>query len=280
MIKTINGLSEIAHNYDAFIVDLWGVVHDGVRPYPEALAALKNLQGRPVLLLSNAPRRAASAQNMLRRMNIPDDLYTSILTSGEAVWLALRDRTHPWFATLGHRVYHLGPARDRNVLEGLNLTITPTSADADFVVNTGPDDDMHDPGTLETFLPELHACRAANLPMICANPDRIVMRDNIRILCAGTLAEHYETLGGNVISLGKPHPEIYQMALTTLATPPARILAIGDSLHTDIAGATASNIDSLWVLGGIHAHATVTDEQTIRESAGHTPTALTRYLRW
>ena len=280
MIISINGLSEIAGNYDAFIVDLWGVVHDGIRPYPEALNALKHLQGRPVLLLSNAPRRAASAQNMLRRMNIPDDLYTSILTSGEAVWLALRDRTHPWFARLGHRVYHLGPARDRNVLEGLNLTITPTPDTADFVVNTGPDDDMNDPGTLETFLPELNACLSANLPMICANPDRIVMRDNIRILCAGTLAEHYETLGANVISLGKPHPEIYQMALTNLATPKNRILAIGDSLHTDIAGATAANIDSLWVLGGIHAHATLNEHHALREAAGQTPAAMIRALCW
>ncbi len=283
MIARIAGLRDIAANYDAFIIDLWGVVHDGVRPYPAALEALANLAPRPVLLLSNAPRRAASAQNMLRRMKVPDALYTAILTSGEATWLALRHRTNPWFARLGQRVYHLGPQRDRNVLEGLDLTIVPHPADADFVVNTGPDDDMNDPGTLETFLPELQACHEAGLPMICANPDLVVMRDGIRILCAGSLARHYETLGGDVFSLGKPDPAIYAMALAELQTPPARVLAIGDSLHTDIGGAHAAGIDSLWVLGGIHAAALGGDDARAAAeaaAAGVSPVAMIDLLRW
>ena len=283
MIRRIAGLGELAAAYDAFIVDLWGVVHDGVRPYPAALDALAHLAPRPVLLLSNAPRRAASARNMLRRMGVADTLYTSLLTSGEATWLALRDRTNPWFARLGTRVYHLGPQRDRNVLEGLDLTITARPDEADFVVNTGPDDDMHDPGTLETFLPELQACLDARLPMICANPDLVVMRDGVRILCAGSLARHYAASGGDVASLGKPDPAIYAMALAELRAPAARVLAIGDSLHTDIGGAQGAGIDSLWVLGGIHAAALGGDDAAASAEAaqaGVAPGAMIDLLRW
>ena len=283
MIRRITGLGEIAGNYDAFIVDLWGVVHDGVRPYPAALDALAHLAPRPVLLLSNAPRRAASAQNMLRRMGVADSLYTSILTSGEATWLALRDRTDPWFARLGPRVYHLGPQRDRNVLHGLDLTVVASPDQEDFVVNTGQDDDRLDPGTLETFLPELRACLAANLPMICANPDLVVMRDGVRILCAGSLARHYAAMGGDVTSLGKPDPAIYAMALAEVRAPPARVLAIGDSLHTDIGGAQGAGIDSLWVLGGIHAAALGGDDAAASAEAaqaGAAPGAMIDLLRW
>ncbi len=283
MIPRIAGLAEIAAGYDGFIVDLWGVVHDGVRPYPAALEALARLAPRPVLLLSNAPRRAASAQAMLRRMGVADGLYTAILTSGEATWFALRDRTDPWFARLGRRVYHLGPQRDRNVLEGLDLTITARPEQADFVVNTGPDDDMNDPGTLETFVPELDSCLAAGLPMICANPDLVVMRDGVRILCAGSLANHYAAAGGDVVSLGKPAPAIYVRALEILALPPGRVLAIGDSLHTDIGGAAAAGIDSLWVLGGIHATALAGDDALAQAEAaaqGLTPVAMTEKLAW
>ena len=283
MIRRVAGLGEIAGRYDGFIVDLWGVVHDGVRPYPAALEALARLAPRPVLLLSNAPRRAASAQNMLRRMGVADHLYTGILTSGEATWLALRDRADPWFARLGTRVYHLGPQRDRNVLDALDLTVVARPAEAAFVVNTGPDDDMNDPGTLETFVPELQACLDARLPMICANPDLVVMRDGARILCAGSLAQHYAALGGDVVSLGKPDPAIYAMALGLLGVPAARVLAIGDSLHTDIGGAAGAGIDSVWVLGGIHAASVGDDDARASGAAaaqGVAPVAMMARLAW
>ena len=258
-------------------------MHNGVRPYPEALDALAHLAGRPVLLLSNAPRRAASARAMLRRMGVDDALYTAILTSGEATWLALRDRTDPWFARLGRRVYHIGPQRDRNVLEGLNLAVVGHPHEAEFVVNTGPDDDRLDPGTLEHFLPELAACLDARLPMICANPDLVVMRDGVRLLCAGSLARHYAAAGGDVVSLGKPDPAIYRMALDALATPAKRVLAIGDSLHTDIAGAAAAGIDSLWVLGGIHEAALGGDDAAASREAtaqGLAPVAMVGRMVW
>jgi HAD superfamily hydrolase (TIGR01459 family) len=274
----INGLREIQARYDGFIVDLWGVVHNGVTPYPGALDALSRMAGRPVLLLSNAPRRASSARNMLRRMGVDDGLYTHILTSGEATWLALRDRTDPWFARLGTRVYHLGPQRDRNVLVGLGLNLVALPGEADFVVNTGPDDDMHDPGTLETFIPELEACFAAGLPMICANPDLVVMRAGVRILCAGSLAAYYQGLGGDVVSLGKPDPAIYRMALAELGLGADRVLAIGDSLHTDIAGAAGMRMDSLWILDGIHAD--LEDHGAAAAERGLAPVGMMKRLAW
>ena len=283
MIQRIPGLSAIAARYDAFIVDLWGVVHNGVRPYPEALDALAHLAGRPVLLLSNAPRRAASAQAMLRRMGVDDALYAAILTSGEATWLALRDRTNPWFARLGQRVYHIGPQRDRNVLEGLNLSVAGHPHEAEFVVNTGPDDDRLDPGTLEHFLPELAACLDARLPMICANPDLVVMRDGVRLLCAGSLARHYAAAGGDVVSLGKPDAAIYRMALDTLGVPAGKVMAIGDSLHTDIAGAAGAGIDSLWVLDGIHGEALQGNDAAASTEAAEqrlAPVAMLDRLVW
>jgi HAD superfamily hydrolase (TIGR01459 family) len=276
------GLRDVAGAYDGFIVDLWGVVHNGVEPYPAALDCLAQLRGRRVLLLSNAPRRAASAQRMLRRMGVPDALYTDILTSGEAAWLALRDRTDPWFARLGTRVYHLGPARDRNVLDGIGLEIVGVPGEAQFVMNTGPDDDFADAHALETFVPELDACLRAGLPMICANPDLVVMRAGMRLLCAGSLAEYYREAGGDVFIVGKPEPSIYALALARLDLPPTRVLAIGDSLHTDIAGAAGAGIDSAWILGGIHSDLlTRGDEaEALAEARGALPTLILDHLAW
>jgi len=281
-MRHVHGLCEVASQYDGFIIDLWGVIHDGINPYPGALDCLRQLQGRPVLLLSNAPRRAHAAQKMLRRMGIVDALYTGILTSGEAVWLALRDRTDPWFARLGQRAFLLGPERDRNVLDGLGLQSAGSPGAADFVVNTGPDDER-DPTALAPFLPTLEQCLAARLPMICANPDLEVIRGGERILCAGALAEHYAAIGGDVRSIGKPHAEIYDMALHSLGVPRRRVLAIGDSLRTDIAGAAAAGIDAAWVLGGIHGEVLAGDACKAESAAadlGLAPAVCLQSLRW
>jgi HAD superfamily hydrolase (TIGR01459 family) len=283
VIQGLGGLSDVASGYEAFIVDLWGVMHDGVTPYCGAVDCLRQLAGRKILLLSNAPRRAASAQAMLRRLGIADHLYTDILTSGEATWLALRGRTDPWFARLGARVYHIGPQRDRNVMDGLGLTQVATPRDADFVLNTGPDDDTTDPCDLDAFIPELDACLSARLPMICANPDLVVYRAGVRLLCAGSLAAYYSGAGGEVRLLGKPHLPIYRMALDCLGVSPERVLAIGDSLHTDIAGAAMAGLDSVWVLGGIHHEEVGGDTENANALAldgGFQPTFLIDRLVW
>ena len=253
-MQMLTGFAPLAARYDGFILDLWGVIHDGVSPYPGAIDVLKRLRaaGKPAVLLSNAPRRAHVAQLGMRAMGIADAFYTGIVTSGEVTYRLLRDRTDPFFAALGSRVYHLGPERDRNVIEGLPLQLVARTAEADFVLNTGPDDERS-PTDLNDYEDELRTCLAAGLPMLCANPDLEVIRGGQRMICAGLLTQRYEALGGTARWVGKPDPAVYGPVLDLLRVERARVLAVGDSLRTDIAGAAAVGIESCWVLGGIHA---------------------------
>ncbi len=243
----------LAERYDGFVLDLWGVIHDGVNAFPHAVETLKQLRaaGKRTLLLSNVPRPNDAVQTMMRRMGIEDSLYTGILTSGEAVRQALRNPPDLWWTELGTRVFHLGPLRDRPVLDGLPFVVTDDPNDADFVLNTGPDDHRN-PGDLTEFEAVLAECARRRLKMICANPDLEVIRGGVRVLCAGSLAVRYQELGGDVRSLGKPDPAIYQPVLEQLGLPPRTVLAVCDSLRTDIAGAVGVDLAACWVLDGIH----------------------------
>ncbi|MFL5289872.1 MAG: TIGR01459 family HAD-type hydrolase [Rhodopila sp.] len=252
-MEHLSGFAPLAERYNGFVLDLWGVIHDGVNAFPHAVECLRQLRaaGKRTLLLSNVPRPNGAVQSMMQRMGIPDDLYTGILTSGEAVRQALRSPPDLWWAELGTRVYHLGPERDRPVFEGLPLQIVDTPAKADFVLNTGPDDHRN-PSDMAEFEPVLRECARYRLKMICANPDLVVIRGGVRVLCAGALAVRYQELDGDVRSLGKPDPAIYQPVLEQLGLPPEAVLAVGDSLRTDIAGAAGVDLAACWVLGGIH----------------------------
>jgi HAD superfamily hydrolase (TIGR01459 family) len=192
-----------------------------------------------------------------------------------------------WWAELGQRVFHLGPERDRGVLDDLPLISVPDPAAANFVLNTGPDDHRN-PSDLAEFEPVLAACAHHHLPMICANPDMAVIRGGVRVLCAGALAERYREMGGDVRSLGKPDPAIYQPVLERLGLLPERILAVGDALHTDIAGAQGVGIAACWVLSGIHGAGlrdadgrfdTVRAEAEAR-NAGLAPLATLPHFSW
>lgn len=252
-MQHLSGFAPLASRYDGFILDLWGVIHDGVTAFPHAVDCLSRLReaGKRTLLLSNVPRPNDAVRTMMRRMGIPDRLYTDILTSGEAVRRALTDPPDLWWAELGQRVFHLGPDRDRPVLDGLSYRRVDRPDQADFVLNTGPDDHL-DPTDIGAFEAVLVACARHRLPMICANPDLEVIRGGVRVLCAGALARRYQDLGGDVRSLGKPDPAIYQPALTALGVPSERVLAVGDSLRTDIAGASGVDLATCWVLSGLH----------------------------
>ncbi len=250
-MKHIDRFGPLAAGYDGFILDLWGVIHDGVRPYPgapECLAALRRA-GKRVVLLTNAPRRAEPIREQLRAMGLTDELYDGVMSSGEATYLMLRDRPTPWFQDLGPKLYHLGPERDRNVVAGLGYQVQDTPDGADFMLNTGPDDHANptDPATYDA---QLAIAAAEGQKMICANPDLEVIRGGVRVVCAGTLAARYRALGGDVCDLGKPDPAIYRSVLDLLG--PGRILAVGDALRTDIAGAAAAGVEACWVLGGLH----------------------------
>ncbi|HVZ09420.1 TIGR01459 family HAD-type hydrolase [Rhodopila sp.] len=255
-MQHLTRFAALAERYDGFVLDLWGVIHDGVKAFPHAVETLRHLRaaGKKTILLSNAPRPNKAVQHMMQRMGIEDALYTDMLTSGEAVRRALRSPPDLWWAELGQRVFLLGPERDRPVLTGLPLIDATSPAEADFVLNTGPDDHRN-PSDMAEFEDVLQDCFRSRLKMICANPDLVVIRGGVRVLCAGSLAARYQALGGDVRSLGKPDPAIYQPVLQQLDLPPERVLAVGDSLHTDIAGATGVGLDACWVLDGIHGSA-------------------------
>jgi HAD superfamily hydrolase (TIGR01459 family) len=283
-MKHFSGFAPIAEQYDGFILDLWGVIHDGVNPLPGAINTLTRMRalGKKSVLLSNAPRRAWAAQKLMRGMGIADDLYDGILTSGEAVWLTLRDRPDAWWHALGTRVFHLGPERDRNVMDDLGLTVVDTPADASFVLNTGPDD-LRDPTTPAEFEDVLAACMAAKLPMVCGNPDMEVIRGGQRIMCAGALAARYMEMGGDCRLLGKPDPAIYGPVLAMLGLEKSRVLAVGDALNTDITGAARVGVDSCWVLGGIHLAETGGDFSRAEAGArakGLAPVAIIPSFGW
>ncbi len=275
MMRHLDGIATLVPEYDGFIVDLWGVIHDGNTLYGGARDALERLRrsGKPFVLLSNAPRRAGAAQVGLRALGVADDMYTAVMTSGEATWAALAHHG-------GARVYHLGPDRDRNVLEGRDVTVVARPEDATLLLNTGPDD-RYDPTSIEPYLPEIAACLAAGLPMICANPDLEVIRaGGVRVVCAGALAVWYEERGGKVRWIGKPYPEIYATTLGLLGVPAGRTLAIGDALRTDIAGAQAAGIDSCWVLGGIHALDAPEQAEAEADAVALRPVATIPRFRW
>ena len=253
-IRLLEGLAPVVDAYDAFIVDLWGVLHDGAKPLPgtvECLTALK-AAGKRVVLLSNAPRPSAPAIVRLGEIGFARELYRDLMTSGEETWRHLVRRSDPWYAALGERCYMIGPPRDLGMLTDVRAERIYDIEAADFILNTGAD--FGD--TVEKFEDLLQRAAARRLPMICANPDLEVLMRGRREICAGALAARYEALGGTVRYHGKPYPSVYEACFALLDDPPrARVCAIGDSLRTDIAGAAAAGIDSILATGGIHAEA-------------------------
>lgn len=251
-VPVLSGLHELADRYDGYIVDMWGVMHDGARPYPGACETLRALKarGKRIVMLSNAPRRAAATAERSARVGVTRDLYDHLMSSGEETWQALKTRGDPWYAALGRRVLLFAAEYDRAFLAGLGLEEAATPEDADFLVVTGAASDE----TVADYEVRLAAAAAAGIPMVCANPDLEVIHAGRREICAGALALRYEQLGGTVRYHGKPHPSVYLTCFDLLELRDrCRILAIGDSLRTDVAGAQGVGIDSLLVTGGIHA---------------------------
>jgi HAD superfamily hydrolase (TIGR01459 family) len=286
-MRILDGIAPLAERYDGFILDLWGVVHDGQAAYPgvvEALAALR-AAGKPVAFLSNAPRRAAIVARQLAGMGIDPPLYAAIVTSGELARHYLLARAHPWFARLGPRAFQIGPERDRGVVEASGIELVAAPADADFVLNTGPEP-QHGADSVEPYRDTLAACAGHALPMLCCNPDRAVMIGGSRIIAAGALADAYRAMGGDVFEIGKPDPIVYPPALLALGIDRReRVLAIGDSPTTDLKGAAAAGIDAVWALTGLAADQfgeAVTADALAAEAArqGVAPIAALRGLRW
>lgn len=261
-MKQIRNIGDIAHLYDGFIIDLWGVVHNGVEPYPDAVPAMLDMKKarRKVWLLSNAPRRAHTVKAKLTEMGVPETAYDGIITSGEATWLALQaDYLKDW----GRRIYHLGPERDSSLYEGLDVEIVDRIADADFILNSGIYE-LTD--GLDLYRSVLEEAAGRSLNMICANPDRIVHVGDHLAFCAGALADMYEKMddAGEVVYFGKPYRDVYRMCFEGIGSK--KVLAIGDGMPTDIAGAAGSGIDGALVTSGIHREHFVPESQL-----GHDP---------
>ncbi len=248
-------LALIAPRYKGFIIDQWGVLHDGGAPYPSAVACLQALRaaGKRVVLLSNSGKRAAFNQARLQAMGFTADLYDAVVTSGEACWQMLKDRQDPLIRKLGRRCVLWSRDQDERHVEGLDLELVPDASSADFLYLAG----VADFATLEPFLPDLTTGAARGLPMICANPDVIaIYPGDQRGMAPGGVARHYESLGGEVFYIGKPHRPVYERCLAELPGLAAHeVLAIGDSLEHDVAGANGMGLDALLITTGVHRDA-------------------------
>jgi len=251
--QLLSGVAELAARYDGFILDLWGVIHDGLAPLPGALDCMAALIAarKRIALLSNAPRRADDVVRRITRIGVPRELYHHVMSSGEEAWQHLHRRDDPFYASLGRHCLHIGSERDLEIRDGLDFDFVESPEDADFILNTGPAG-WRD--RVEDYQRVLRRALGRHLPMVCANPDLVVNHGGDLALCAGALAQFYESIGGIVRWHGKPRPSIYDTCLGLIAVADRRrILAVGDSLRTDLAGAEAAGLDCLLVAGGIHA---------------------------
>ena len=261
IIPIIPSISAVASGTRAWLVDIWGVMHNGVAPFlpaAEATTAFRK-EGGIVLLVSNAPRPASSVIAQISGIGVPRDAYDSVVSSGDVcreMMLQVKDR----------QLHHLGPDRDRPIFDGLPLTFVDALS-ADVVVCTGLLDDNTE--TAETYRPLLEKLLAKRTPMICANPDLTVERGNRIVYCAGAIAQLYEQIGGEVTYAGKPHLPIYGMAFATIAkiagkpVPREAVLAIGDGLRTDIAGADIAGIRSVFIASGVHVEGGAIDKEQL-----------------
>ncbi len=265
MTQIITSLADIANRYDVLLVDLWGCVHNGITAYDEAVAALKGFRkgGGTVVLLTNAPRSRHEVAKQLERFKVPQEAYDSIATSGDSARAAM------FQGAVGEKVWFMGQPFDETFFEPMDLIENPVNIqrvdleDADGIVCCGPFDPHADPAVNR---PQFLYAKQKGLKLLCANPDIVVDRGETREWCAGALAQLYTEMGGESLYFGKPHPPIYDLARRRLAAldkdiDPSRVLAIGDGILTDIAGAMGEDIDALFITGGLAAQETGTQTQ-------------------
>jgi HAD superfamily hydrolase (TIGR01459 family) len=281
-LRFVERLRDLVDGVEVILSDIWGVVHNGLEAFPEACEALHTYRqrGGTVILITNAPRPADSVQRQLRKFGVADETYDAIVSSGDLTRNFVAD--HP-----GKKMFWIGPERDSSIHRGLDAAMAPLEQ-ADYIVCTGLFDDETE--SAEDYRAMMLQAREHKLPLICANPDIVVERGDRLIYCAGAIAELYRELGGEAIFYGKPHRPIYERAMALAAerrgqpTSLDRVLAIGDSVRTDLTGALGFGIDCLFLTRGIHSEEfegiDQLDPASVKELFGHPPRALMRELRW
>ncbi len=284
-MKCITGISDIKDRYDAFIIDIWGVLHDGAKAYPGIIDCLRKLRGcnKKVTLLSNSGRRAHVVGTDLYDFGIAPDLYTSLVTSGELTHLTFKTNVDSRLQRLGTRYYLLGP-ENYGLTEGLNLHRIDDVTRAEFILTIGVEGN---PESTESYEKTLKDFAQRGLTMVCANPDVSVNRNGVLGIGPGALAVYYESLGGQVIYFGKPFKAVYNLCLEKLhGIAPDRIIVVGDSLKTDIAGANNCGIDTILVGTGIHWRELTTTPADVQQvtalcrAEGIFPTMVAKGFVW
>ena len=285
MPPLIPHFSTLAADYDALLCDVWGVVHNGIAAFPHACDALMRARARGaiVILITNAPRQSMVVGRQLEKLHVPVETYDAIVSSGDVTRAVIEARP-------GQSVCHLGPERDRSIFTGVDVRLAPLES-ADYVVCSGLDND--DVETPEDYRARLETMLARKLFMVCGNPDAVVERGDKLVYCAGSIADLYATMGGEVLYAGKPYRPIYDLALAKAQAAAgrkvavSRVLAIGDSVRTDLKGARTIGVDFLFVTSGIHAEELGGRERpdskalnSVFAAAGELPKAVMRQLVW
>jgi len=277
--------SALAAEYDVLLSDVWGVVHNGVRATPESCDALMRARARgaTVVLITNAPRPFDAVIRQLDGLQVPRGAYDAIVSSGDVTRGVIQSRP-------GQSIFHIGPQRDHTIFNGLDLRFAPLDS-ADYVVCSGLDDDEKE--TPDDYRERLAFMLRRKLFMLCGNPDVVVERGDRLVYCAGAIADMYASMGGEVLYAGKPYRPIYDMALVKAETTAGRkvdlrrVLAIGDSVRTDLTGAKAFGVDMLFITAGIHAEELGGRGQPearaisgLFAASGELPKAVMRQLAW
>ncbi|MDJ0684267.1 MAG: TIGR01459 family HAD-type hydrolase [Alphaproteobacteria bacterium] len=282
MTRLIAGLSEIADAYDAFLLDQWGVLHNGAIAHDGAVEAVRRLAeaGKKTVILSNSGKRAADSYRRMAELGFPRQDYLDIVTSGETVHRCFMTRPDPFYRALGRRVFVFAWDADRGILEETGLEEVASVHEADFILCAGTDRQ-----DLDAYRPDLRVGIDKGLAMICANPDRVAVQPdgNLR-LCPGAIADLYEEMGGTVRWHGKPTAEIYR-ACEDIAGGWDSALGIGDSMIHDIKGAADFGLDSLFIAGGVHKDeltGPLSPDAVARVGApyGQTPDFASAAFRW
>ena len=235
------GLSSIADNYQLFYIDLWGVVHNGIKLHGEAIDTLKQItqKNKDYVLLTNAPRPNSTVKKFLENMGMDKEIRDHVFTSGEAALKYLKKNF------LNKTFFHIGPPRDSDLFKDFEKNKSMDIEKSEYILCTGLFENYDKDLTFYKNLFEKHL----NKRMICTNPDLIVDRGTTREFCAGSVAMIFEKMGGEVEYFGKPYPEVYNQSTDN---KDKRILSIGDNFNTDIKGANLLNYDSLIISNGIH----------------------------